>query len=77
MIALIAARAAGLRLLREAQAFVARNPGAVQATDASAVIWHPPVRRPSKILGIEMHNSASDSRKISALEQRSSGRHSS
>ena len=31
-----------------------------------SVIWHPPVRRPYKILGVAMNNSASDARKISA-----------
>src|SRR4051812_35884707 len=31
-----------------------------------AVKWHPPVRRPGKIVGVAMNNSASDARKISA-----------
>jgi len=66
MIALIEAGEAGLKLLREAADFAARNPGKVRAIEAAAVEWHPPVRRPAKILGIAMNNSASDSRKISA-----------
>ncbi len=66
MIALIEAGEAGLKLLREAADFAARNPGKVHAIEGSAVEWQPPVRRPAKILGIAMNNSASDSRKISA-----------
>ncbi len=66
MIALIEAGEAGLKLLREAADFTARNPGKARAIEASAVEWQPPVRRPAKILGIAMNNSASDSRKISA-----------
>jgi 2,4-didehydro-3-deoxy-L-rhamnonate hydrolase len=30
------------------------------------VAWHPPVRRPGKVVGVAMNNSASDDRKISA-----------
>jgi len=30
------------------------------------ITWHPPVRRPGKIIGVAMNNSASDARKISA-----------
>lgn len=31
-----------------------------------AVVWHPPIRRPGKVVGVAMNNSASDDRKISA-----------
>jgi 2-keto-4-pentenoate hydratase/2-oxohepta-3-ene-1,7-dioic acid hydratase in catechol pathway len=68
MIALIESGEAGLRWLREAQVFAGKNPGAVPPIDASEIEWHPPVRRPSKILGIALNNSASDARKISAPE---------
>jgi 2-keto-4-pentenoate hydratase/2-oxohepta-3-ene-1,7-dioic acid hydratase in catechol pathway len=66
MIALIETGEAGLALARAARDFVAENPGAVRAIPAAAVEWHPPVRRPSKILGIALNNTASDERKISA-----------
>ena len=33
---------------------------------ADAVAWHPPIRRPGKIVGVAMNNSASNDRKISA-----------
>ncbi len=66
MISLIEAGDAGLGLVHDARDFVAGNSGTVQRIEVSAVTWHPPVRRPSKILGIAMNNSASDSRKISA-----------
>jgi 2-keto-4-pentenoate hydratase/2-oxohepta-3-ene-1,7-dioic acid hydratase in catechol pathway len=66
MLALIEAGDAGLRRLQEARDFVRANPGKVPTIEAAVVTWHPPVRRPSKILGIAMNNSASDSRKISA-----------
>ncbi|MEX2128620.1 MAG: fumarylacetoacetate hydrolase family protein [Xanthobacteraceae bacterium] len=66
MIALIESGEGGLRYLRDAHAFVAKNPKLVSLIDFSEVEWHPPVRRPSKILGIALNNSASDARKISA-----------
>ena len=33
---------------------------------ANAVEWHPPIRRPGKVVGVAMNNSASDDRKLSA-----------
>jgi 2,4-didehydro-3-deoxy-L-rhamnonate hydrolase len=41
----------------------ASNPPRIAADD---VRWHPPVRRPGKICGVAMNNSASNERKISA-----------
>ncbi|HVS24978.1 MAG TPA: fumarylacetoacetate hydrolase family protein [Gammaproteobacteria bacterium] len=45
---------------------VARNARSVERIPASAVRWHPPVRRPGKICAVAMNNSASNERKISA-----------
>jgi 2-keto-4-pentenoate hydratase/2-oxohepta-3-ene-1,7-dioic acid hydratase in catechol pathway len=44
----------------------ARPPAGITPIPADAVTWHPPVRRPGKIVGVAMNNSASDARKISA-----------
>jgi 2,4-didehydro-3-deoxy-L-rhamnonate hydrolase len=41
-------------------------PAGVSAISVDDVHWHPPVRKPGKILGVAMNNSASDSRKITA-----------
>jgi 2-keto-4-pentenoate hydratase/2-oxohepta-3-ene-1,7-dioic acid hydratase in catechol pathway len=41
-------------------------PAGIVPISAGAVRWHPPVRKPGKILGVAMNNSASDARKISA-----------
>lgn len=68
MIELIEAGQAGLSYVRRAQEFMQRNPDVATAIDAGDVEWHPPVRRPSKILCIALNNSASDTRKISAPE---------
>lgn len=60
---------AGDAALEEAQAayrYVLKNPDSVVHIATSEIRWHPPVRRPSKICGIAMNNSASDARKISA-----------
>ena len=60
----------GPRLLAElgtvaaAAGFARRSP----ADSAGDVRWHAPVRKPGKILGVAMNNSASDARKISAPE---------
>jgi 2-keto-4-pentenoate hydratase/2-oxohepta-3-ene-1,7-dioic acid hydratase in catechol pathway len=64
MIELIEAGAEGLDRVRAVAAFAAQR--ALNAIETSQVEWHPPVRRPSKILGIALNNSASDERKISA-----------
>jgi 2-keto-4-pentenoate hydratase/2-oxohepta-3-ene-1,7-dioic acid hydratase in catechol pathway len=66
MIALIEAGDDGRKLLRDAANRVASDQAKVRRLEAAAVEWHPPVRRPAKILCIAMNNSASDSRKISA-----------
>jgi 2-keto-4-pentenoate hydratase/2-oxohepta-3-ene-1,7-dioic acid hydratase in catechol pathway len=68
MIALIESGEGGLRYLREAVEFAARNPQSIAPVAPSEIEWQPPVRRPSKILGIALNNSASDARKISAPE---------
>jgi len=68
MIDLIEAGDGGLRFVHEAREFVSRNRNAVAQIDPTDVAWHPPVRRPSKILGIALNNTASDERKISAPE---------
>jgi 2-keto-4-pentenoate hydratase/2-oxohepta-3-ene-1,7-dioic acid hydratase in catechol pathway len=66
MLALIEAGAAGRRLLNQLRDFIAAKPRSVRQIAATSVQWHPPVRRPAKILCIAMNNSASDARKISA-----------
>ena len=66
MIALIEAGDNGRALLRDAQAFMDDNPGKVPAIPIEEIQWHPPVRRPSKICGVALNNSASDARKISS-----------
>ncbi|MBA2933968.1 fumarylacetoacetate hydrolase family protein [Sphingomonas sp. CGMCC 1.13654] len=40
--------------------------GSAPRIAAAAVRWHPPIRRPGKIIGVAMNNSASDARKIAA-----------
>jgi 2-keto-4-pentenoate hydratase/2-oxohepta-3-ene-1,7-dioic acid hydratase in catechol pathway len=59
---------AGSELLtRVARAISAGTlPNGVSPIPISQVRWHPPVRRPGKIVGVAMNNSASDARKISA-----------
>jgi 2,4-didehydro-3-deoxy-L-rhamnonate hydrolase len=54
------------QLFQAARGMLGSDPGAVPTIDPAEVEWHPPVRRPSKILGIALNNSASDDRKISA-----------
>lgn len=65
MLALIlggdAATQAAADLLR-----AARDDDKIGRIPMSDIIWHPPVRRPGKILGVALNNSASDARKISA-----------
>ena len=46
--------------------FATANPDAIESIAVTDVQWRPPVRRPGKILGVAMNNSASDARKISA-----------
>jgi 2,4-didehydro-3-deoxy-L-rhamnonate hydrolase len=66
MIGLIEAGEDGLRFLHAAHEYAHSN--SIEVIDFAAVEWQPPVRRPSKILGIALNNSASDARKISAPE---------
>jgi 2-keto-4-pentenoate hydratase/2-oxohepta-3-ene-1,7-dioic acid hydratase in catechol pathway len=66
MIAMIESGDQGRRLFEAAREFIAGNPGAIEPIDPASVEWYPPVRRPSKILGIALNNTASDERKISA-----------
>ena len=55
---LLGALAQGLEIARAARS--------VERIPASAVRWHPPVRRPGKICAVAMNNSASNERKVSA-----------
>lgn len=66
MLALIEAGDAGQAFLREARAFADKEPGRLTRIDISDITFHPPVRRPSKICGVALNNSASNERKISA-----------
>jgi 2-keto-4-pentenoate hydratase/2-oxohepta-3-ene-1,7-dioic acid hydratase in catechol pathway len=66
MSALIELGDAGVALLHEAKNFAVQNPATFSAIPLTDITWHPPVRRPSKICGIALNNSASDARKISA-----------
>jgi 2-keto-4-pentenoate hydratase/2-oxohepta-3-ene-1,7-dioic acid hydratase in catechol pathway len=66
MIALIEAGEEGRTFLHVARDFVREHPGQVTAIDTAEIVWHPPVRRPAKICGVALNNSASDDRKISA-----------
>ncbi len=66
MMALIEDGERGRSELDAACRFVRSNPDAVRGTPQSEVRWHPPVRKPYKIAGIALNNSASDARKISA-----------
>lgn len=52
-------------LVRALDTFRVRGDAAL-VIPAAAVTWRPPVRRPGKICGVAMNNSASNSRKISA-----------
>ena len=45
-----------------------RGVNTVQLIPASEVLWYPPVRKPGKICGVAMNNSASNARKINAPE---------
>ena len=65
MISLIEAGDEGLTLLREANDFAAKHSDSLSKIDIGDITFHPPVRRPSKICGIALNNSASNERKIS------------
>jgi len=61
---LIRMGAAGGALLNE----ILQDDAKAKKIPATDLEWHPPVRRPGKICGIAMNNSASNERKISAPE---------
>jgi 2-keto-4-pentenoate hydratase/2-oxohepta-3-ene-1,7-dioic acid hydratase in catechol pathway len=62
VMSVVAAGSSVLAAIREKLA--AAPPSACIA--AAAVRWHPPLRRPGKIIGVAVNNSASNPRKISA-----------
>ena len=62
LLAFIQSGASGLKLAADTLSEL--PPAAI--VDANRITWHPPVRRPGKICGIAMNNSASNERKISA-----------
>jgi 2-keto-4-pentenoate hydratase/2-oxohepta-3-ene-1,7-dioic acid hydratase in catechol pathway len=66
MMALIESGEEGASLLRDVADALRHAPDHFSWIDTLHVDWRPPVRRPAKIVGIAMNNSASDSRKISA-----------
>ena len=53
---------------RELAAKVLDDPPKAAMISTDDITWHPPIRRPGKICGIAMNNSASNERKISAPE---------
>lgn len=64
LLAFIESGDSGLKLA----AGILDDPATAVTVDADHIEWHPPVRRPGKICGIAMNNSASNERKISAPE---------
>jgi 2-keto-4-pentenoate hydratase/2-oxohepta-3-ene-1,7-dioic acid hydratase in catechol pathway len=64
MISLIEAGPSALASAARALEFARANPRAVRRFAADSLIWHPPVRRPSKLCCVAMNNSAMDERKI-------------
>lgn len=68
MLELIGGGLASMQLLADGLAAVRDGQRVVRRIDPAAVRWHPPVRRPGKILCVAMNNSASNARKISAPE---------
>jgi 2-keto-4-pentenoate hydratase/2-oxohepta-3-ene-1,7-dioic acid hydratase in catechol pathway len=66
MLTLIESGEVGRFLLRAAADYAAHHPGSVTHIPMADITWQPPVRRPAKICGIALNNSASDARKISA-----------
>ncbi len=53
---------------RELVAKILDDPPKAAMISTDDITWHPPIRRPGKICGIAMNNSASNERKISAPE---------
>jgi 2,4-didehydro-3-deoxy-L-rhamnonate hydrolase len=66
MRALIEAGPQALAAVRAAFDHLAGHRAQLDGIDPETVRWYPPVRRPYKICGVAMNNSASNSRKISA-----------
>jgi len=66
MLSLIEAGERGRTLLADAERFAEEKRSQVETIPIAEVRWHPPVRRPAKICGVALNNSASDARKISA-----------
>src|SRR5262245_3173382 len=66
MLALIESGDSGSTLLKEAKKFTDANRAQITAIPISDITWHPPVRKPSKIAGIALNNSASNARKMSS-----------
>ena len=66
MIALIEQGEDGRALLRDAGQFAREHRAQIRPIAVADIHWHPPVRRPAKICGIALNNSASDARKISS-----------
>lgn len=62
LLSFIRSGAAGLRLASR----ILGSPESAVVVGIDRIEWHPPVRRPGKICGIAMNNSASNERKISA-----------
>ncbi len=66
MLALIEAGEEGQAFLKEARDFAESEPEKLSRISIDEIVYHPPVRRPSKICGVALNNSASNERKISA-----------
>jgi len=64
LIGLISMGDAGRALVTE----ILEDPSEAATISTDDITWHPPIRRPGKICGIAMNNSASNERKISAPE---------
>ncbi|MXW92949.1 MAG: fumarylacetoacetate hydrolase family protein [Rhodospirillaceae bacterium] len=66
MLDLVRGGPGALNRARRALDWARDNPDGLAPIPAYAVTWHPPVRRPGKIIGVALNNSAADDRKISA-----------
>ncbi len=66
MLSLIRGGETALSAVRTVLDLARTNPSAVPRIPVKDIRWHPPVRRPGKICGVAMNNSAADARKVSA-----------
>jgi len=66
MLSLIRGGETTLAAIRTVVDLARSNPDAVPRIPLGDIRWHPPVRRPGKVLGVAMNNSAADDRKVSA-----------